>query len=234
MNARRPGAPRRAGRPVAASGGRTGSRATGRQTSAGAPGRSATSRPGRAARPRTTAAAAPSTEQDGPVWGITRRALVLIALIVIALATLVPTLNRYVSQRQELQAAQEQVADRQSEVDALQRDVDRWEDPTYVAGQARERLLYAMPGETQYRLTDTSGKDVPLTEEERSAEEAAKKDWYDTLWTSVQASSRLRPEDVPVGTTTEEPAPDQGTTDDTPAPTDPAASTAPAQEDTTP
>ncbi len=138
------------------------------------------------------------------MWGITRRALVLIALIVVALATLVPTVNRYVVQRQQLATAQDQVAQQQSDVKDLQAQVDRWDDPTFVAAQARERLLFAMPGETQYRLTDTSGKDVPLTEDQQTQEAAKKQDWFDALWTSVEGSSRLRPEDIPDQTVTPE------------------------------
>lgn len=196
MTARRPGAPRRAGRPVSSSAGRPPKAAPARGTAGSARARVSSSRPADAARPRRSASAAPSPT-DGPVWGITRRALVLIALIVVALATLVPTVNRYVVQRQQLATAQEQVAQRQSEVTDLQAAVTRWDDPAFVAAQARERLLFAMPGETQYRLTDTSGQDVPLTEGQQTAKAAQKQDWFDTMWTSVEGASRLRPEDIP-------------------------------------
>lgn len=117
-------------------------------------------------------------------------------MIVVALAVVVPTLNTYVAQRQELSALQQEVAQQEQEVTELQSQVDRWEDPTFVAAQARERLLFAMPGETQYRLTDTSGKDVPLTEQQQTAQQATQKDWFTTLWKSVEGSSRLAAEDV--------------------------------------
>ncbi|MDN5600745.1 MAG: septum formation initiator family protein, partial [Brachybacterium sp.] len=58
-------------------------------------------------------------------------------------------------------------------------------------------LLFAMPGETQYRLTDTSGQDVPLTEAERAEEAAKDGEWFSVLWESVEGSSRLTPEDIP-------------------------------------
>ncbi|WP_460475522.1 FtsB family cell division protein [Brachybacterium huguangmaarense] len=146
--------------------------------------------------------------EDGPVLGLTRRALVLIALVVIALATLVPTLNSYVSQRQQLAEARAEVARSQAAVDDMRAQVDRWEDPAYVAAQARERLLFAMPGETRYRLTDTSGRDVPMTSEQRVEAAASQGDWYDRLWTSVEGSSRLTPSDIPdPASPTEEPTP---------------------------
>lgn len=155
-------------------------------------------------------------------------------MLVIALAVVVPTLNTYISQRQQLIALQQQVAQQEASVEQLQQDVDRWEDPTFVAAQARERLLFAMPGETQYRLTDTSGKDVPLTEQEQTAQEAAQGDWFSTMWESVEGASRLSPEDIP------DPAPEEGDgegTSDAPADDSAAepsggASSAPAADPT--
>lgn len=189
MTARRPGAPRRAGRPVVASGARA--------SGAGRSERSqSTSRPAGASRRRRTAAAA-AQDAEALVWGITRRTLILIALIVVALATLVPTVNRYVTQRQQLAAAEQKVAQQRQDVEELTSDVRRWDDPTYVAAQARERLLFAMPGESQYRLTDTSGNDVPATEAEKQAAAPVREEWYDSVWTSVEGASRMRPEDIP-------------------------------------
>lgn len=209
MTARRPGAPRSAGRPVAASGGRRGDRA--RTSGDRRPG-SASSRPASASRPRSVPRGTdPADEPDGPVITITRRALILIAVVVVALATLVPTLNTYVAQRQQLASLQDQVSDQQDEVSDLQAQVDRWGDPNYVAAQARERLLFAMPGETQYRLMDSSGNDVPLTEAQQKQADASSGDWFTTLWSSVEGASRADP-----GTTSVSPA--DGRADDPQAP----------------
>lgn len=129
----------------------------------------------------------------------------LVSLVVVALAALLPTVNSYVTQRQQLSDLQAEVEQKQSEVDELEDQVARWEDPAYVAAQARERLLFAMPGETQYRLTDTSGQDVPLTEAQQAAVEATKGEWFSTLWESLEGASRLTAEDIP-DSTDEEPA----------------------------
>ena len=134
----------------------------------------------------------------------------LVSLVVIALAALVPTVNSFVAQRQQLADLQSQVRTQEQDVEDLREQVDRWEDPAYVAARARERLLFAMPGETQYRLTDTSGRDVPLTEAEEAAEEAREGEWFTTLWTSLEASSRLTSDDIPdeTGSTDEDTADD--------------------------
>lgn len=200
MSSRRPGAPRSTRRPVPASGGRRSGPRTASRPAAKAPrtGSSTSSRTrGPAAASRPAAAPRTGTEADGPGVTITRRTLALVALVVVALAALVPTVNTYVAQRQKLADLQTQVSQQEQQVEDLRKQVARWEDPTFVAARARERLLFAMPGETQYRLTDTSGQDVPLTEAERAREAAKEGEWFSVLWESVEGSSRLTPEDIP-------------------------------------
>ena len=68
-----------------------------------------------------------------------------------------------------------------------------------------------------FRLTDTSGQDVPLTEAQQAEEAAKEGEWYSTLWESVEGSSRLTPEDIPdeTGSTDEDvPAEDPADTTD--------------------
>ncbi|HEX7349894.1 septum formation initiator family protein [Brachybacterium sp.] len=219
MSSRRPGAPRSTRRPVPASGGRRpGARTSSRPSATGSrSGSSKSSRSrGPAAASRPAAAPANGPEEDGPGITITRRTLALVALVVVALAALVPTVNTYVAQRQQLAELQTQVGQQEEQVEDLREQVARWEDPTYVAARARERLLFAMPGETQYRLTDTSGRDVPLTEAEQAAEAAKEGEWFSVLWESVEGSSRLTPEDIPDET---------GSTDDDVSEQDPADDT---------
>lgn len=126
---------------------------------------------------------------------------------VFCLIALVPVVNTYVAQQQRLSALQHQVAQQEQDVQALELDVQRWDDPAYVAAQARERLMYVMPGETQYRLTDTSGREVPQSAAQREAAEASKDDWFVTMWESVGGASRLDPTDIDLSrrdTSTEE------------------------------
>ncbi|WP_151904727.1 FtsB family cell division protein [Brachybacterium ginsengisoli] len=219
MSSRRPGAPRSTRRPVSASGGRrSGARTTSGPAAATTRGGSSTTsrsrKPAAASRPAASPRSGP--EEDGPGITITRRTLALVALVVVALAALVPTVNTYVAQRQKLSELQTQVSEQEQQVEGLRQQVARWEDPTYVAARARERLLFAMPGETQYRLTDTSGRDVPLTEAQQAEEAAKEGEWFSVLWQSVEGSSRLTAEDIPDET---------GSTDDDVSEQDPADDT---------
>ncbi|WP_084252631.1 FtsB family cell division protein [Devriesea agamarum] len=208
MTPRRPGAPQRAGRPVAVSASARSPKSAGQKSAASKP-RSGrrnegfrTTPAGRrpAASTRSRAGADPVRRRDdgGRGLGLTKRALFLVVVVVISLATLVPSLNEYVAQRQQIDAMRVKVEQQQKEVAQLNTDLKRWDDPAYIAAQARQRLLYAKPGETQYRLTDSSGKNVPLTEEQKAANEASKDEWYSTLWQSVEGASAVRAEDDPL------------------------------------
>src|SRR5690625_1085767 len=120
MTSRRPGAPRSARRPVSASGPRRGAGRPAARPGApacrGGPSRRTSTRgPAAASRPRSTSAR--TTAQDGPGITITRRTLVLVTLVVVALAALVPTVNSYVAQRQQLAELRSQVDGQAQEVE---------------------------------------------------------------------------------------------------------------------
>jgi cell division protein FtsB len=223
MNARRQGASSSGTRrPVASGAGRrpnTSSSSAASRRTAGATGASRPD-PQRASR----AAAQPSRPTDtgsgGPVWGLTKRTLVLTVLVVLAIASVLPYLNAWIRQQQELSRLRDQVSAQEQVVTDLEVEVNRWEDPAYVMAQARDRLLYALPGETQYRLTDTSGRDVPLSADSLESESVVTQDWFSSLWTSVQAADEAAP-DVAVSTAPTPPA-DEPVAPGTSAPTDDA------------
>ncbi|MCT1558723.1 septum formation initiator family protein [Helcobacillus massiliensis] len=150
-----------------------------------------------AARQRTGRASRTAGRVGEHALGITKRSLVLITVIVLALAALVPSVNHYVAQEQRLAQMQAQIRNRQQQLDDLEAQVARWDDPTFVAAQARERLLFVWPGETQYRLTDTSGEEIPMTTAERREQKAHETAWYGTLWDSMVGASQAAPPEKP-------------------------------------
>ncbi|MEI6590829.1 MAG: septum formation initiator family protein, partial [Actinomycetes bacterium] len=54
----------------------------------------------------------------------------------------------------DLQAGLQQAKDN---VEKMQVERLRWEDPVYIRAQARDRLYYVMPGEVSYLVMDASG-----------------------------------------------------------------------------
>lgn len=145
------------------------------------------SRPPRVKRVPVTlpAQAAPANWLRGiRLSGFTMMTLGMLVLFIVVLA---PSLRVYVEQQQERAALAAEVAAQQEEVDSLTQDVARWDDPSYVEAQARERLYYVKPGEFSYLVIDdgetapTTQNGVPISDRLQTTEV----DWVTTLLSSV-------------------------------------------------
>jgi cell division protein FtsB len=75
---------------------------------------------------------------------------VMLGILIVAVIVLAPGLRVLVEQQQQIAALEQAVAEQEAEVGQLQQQLDRWADPAYVVTQARERLLFAYPGESSY------------------------------------------------------------------------------------
>jgi cell division protein FtsB len=121
------------------------------------------------------------------------RAVVLTGVMALALAVMVPSVRAYLKQQETLQDLQGQLVDAQAQVDDLQGQVARWNDPAYVIAQARDRLVYVLPGETPYRVVDpefvsgpgVSGDAASAVASSARATEPARP-WFATLWGSIE------------------------------------------------
>jgi cell division protein FtsB len=102
--------------------------------------------------------------------------LTVLFLVVAALVVLAPSLRTIVEQQNRIAELQRENAAAQQDVDRLQSEVDRWSDPAFLRAQARDRLLYAFPGDITYLVIDDlpSGVDatdgLPISTEIQSAE----------------------------------------------------------------
>ncbi|RJK97924.1 septum formation initiator family protein [Vallicoccus soli] len=166
----RPG--RRSGRPQGA----------GRSARAGArPAR--TRRAGRAGAPAGAApGGAHALRRDGRP-GLTGRAAVLAVVLVALALTLAYPLRSYLGQRSDISGLRAEVAAQQQRVADLERATARWQDEAYVTAQARERLHYALPGETQYTVLEP--EEAPAEDRAAAAPQAPDGPWYTELWESV-------------------------------------------------
>lgn len=81
---------------------------------------------------------------------ISGRSLAFATVLLILAITLAPPLQRFFAQRAQISAYKVQIASTQATLSAAQRELEKWNDPTYVATQARIRLHYVFPGERQY------------------------------------------------------------------------------------
>jgi cell division protein FtsB len=76
--------------------------------------------------------------------------LVMMAILVLAVAVLAPSLRTYADQRQQIDRLRSTVQAAQGTVDQLKSERERWNDRTYITTQARDRLSYVMPGDISF------------------------------------------------------------------------------------
>lgn len=152
--------------------------------------------------------------------------LLSVALLIAAGLILTPSISTYVQQQRELSDLRASVALHRAQVAEIDAERLKWQDPAYVRSQARGRLFYVVPGETQLSVitdtlipadstTDTSGE---LTQIQRNwARELV-------LSTLVAGTTALPPEQL-IGAGGQ-PAADEGPAA---AATNPAEPTPPAE-----
>lgn len=127
----------------------------------------------------------------------TLRAGVLCALVVLCLVSVLAPLSAHVRQQSDVAALTEEVGAARARVEALEAATARWEDPAYVAAQARARLHYALPGETAYVVLGAAAADEDEAGSPASGPTGAELGtdagapvWYDALRGSVVAAGR--------------------------------------------
>lgn len=86
--------------------------------------------------------------------------VIILGLVVLGAFVLVPTIGTYLDQRQKISALQESVQLARDQVEELEKERERWNDPAYVTSQARERLFYVKPGEIVYIIDNDLPEDA--------------------------------------------------------------------------
>lgn len=89
--------------------------------------------------------------------------LALLAVILVGIFTLAPSIQIWYEQRQEIADYQALVEQAKQEVEDMKAERLRWEDEVYVRSQARDRLYFVMPGEVSFLVMDADGIDVSDT-----------------------------------------------------------------------
>lgn len=81
---------------------------------------------------------------------ITGRAAVLAAVLIIIALTLAVPVRNWFAQRAEIASLEADLEATQANVAELLIQKERWEDPAFIAAEARRRLHFVLPGETGY------------------------------------------------------------------------------------
>ncbi len=119
---------------------------------------------------------------------LTGRAAVLVLVVAVLTVSYASSLKAYLTQRQHIAELKVEIAQSQSDINALEREKARWQDPAFVQSQARARFGYVMPGETSYVVLGADGKPLEAQTSLRTTQEVLVKEptaWYDTAWRSV-------------------------------------------------
>ena len=151
------------------------------------------------ARPRKTEPKVPVALSQGKVLSKSLRInstwVSVIAVVVIGSFLISPDVEAFLNQRRQIAEMEESIRLAQEQVEQMQAERDRWQDPVYIRSQARDRLYYVLPGEVSYLVMDSSGMDFSDTSgtvgailaDRRSADEisteiaAANDNWVDSL-----------------------------------------------------
>lgn len=103
---------------------------------------------------------------------------VLAVVLVLAGAAIVsPSLSTYVQQRREISELRESVRLHQEAVTSIDAERAKWKDPVYVRAQARDRLFYVLPGETQLNVIDDIAMPIESEEETNAKLSRIKSNW---------------------------------------------------------
>ena len=126
-------------------------------------------------------------DADHPAWhhrgmkqgiSVTGRAAVLaVVLIIIALTLAVPVRNWF-AQRAEIASLEADLEATQANVADLLIQKERWEDPAFIAAEARRRLHFVLPGETGYV---TIGSESVVTEDGGASAGELSGTWFERI-----------------------------------------------------
>ena len=88
------------------------------------------------------------------------RWLAVVTVAFIFAITLAPPLQHYFAQRAQINSLRAQVNDSNNALEKARQELAKWNDPKYVASQARTRLHFVFPGERQYVVLDAPKSDL--------------------------------------------------------------------------
>jgi cell division protein FtsB len=140
-----------------------------------------------AARPRSRIIVPAEDAKPIPAQSFSGRLLALALVLVAVIVLLVPSVSNYLRQQGEVAALREQIAAEQQAQEQHRADLARWDDPSYIKQQARERIFLVMPGEKRYLVKGGTG--IEESPGAGSSEQPEDLPWVDSLWDSVSRAA---------------------------------------------
>jgi cell division protein FtsB len=128
-----------------------------------------------------------------PGWAhapkLTGRRMMVAAMALFLVVVLASPLQTYLSRRASVAASERQQQHLNAQLAQLEHQSEQWQDPAFVARQARIRLQYIRPGDTLYTVLDAHGN--PLSPPAQAAttkvaRSGHRPSWNSVLWASVR------------------------------------------------
>ena len=127
-----------------------------------------------------------------PGWAhaprLTGRRMMVAAMALFLVVVLASPFQTYLSRRASVAGSERQQQQLNAQLAQLQHQSEQWQDPAFVARQARIRLQYIRPGDTLYTVLDAQGNPL-VPPAQAAAEQVARAghrpSWNSVLWASV-------------------------------------------------
>jgi cell division protein FtsB len=129
--------------------------------------------------------------------------MVLVLVLSVLTISYASSLKAYFQQHSQIQQLRSQIASSESDIQRLESEKTRWNDPAYVREQARARFGYLMPGQTSYVVIGENGKPLAAQStlsDPRTSTSSTPTAWWTTEWRSVELAGN-----PPVATSKDEP-----------------------------
>ena len=113
----------------------------------------------------------------------------LVLVLAVLTVSYASSLRAYLQQRENIGELKAAISERESDINALEREKRRWQDPAYVKAQARARFGFLMPGETGFLVLDEDGKPLESQATLSDPDEVIKTvpvAWWSDAWSSVE------------------------------------------------
>ncbi len=111
------------------------------------------------------------------------RATVLVVVLAVMVLSLAVPLRKFIRQSDENSQLAQELDTKQARVGELEQRVKQWEQPAFVASQARERLHFVFPGEVAFTVLG-DGRPPVIGTPPKSKEQS--EGWYSRMWNSVR------------------------------------------------
>lgn len=125
--------------------------------------------------------------------------VIVVVVVIVILFSSLSTIRVYFSIKRDIANARQEIVATQENIESLEGQLKRWDDPDYVKAQARERLGWVMPGERGLRVVGPDGRPFgsvnPIQGEVLPKNERIGSSWFARVWTSVQVADNPEPEE---------------------------------------